>query len=423
VQQGWKGFPVSEATVYNNLYLAHVQPVWYMARHGFGAWKNKYEHTMLRYAPTVPNALWVGDDTKVNLYYKDRYGVQAQLNVYAIVDAGTKCWLGWSFAENKKGKDVDTETVKAAYRHALIRTGGAVPYQMQYDNDKANAFYKRLNTLNFPCMPNNGQSKIIERLFGKLQRNFMRFDKAFTGQNVQSTSLQSKVNAEAVQIYASKEDAMKAQELWFLTMNNTKNAAGHTPHELQQAVVEGTLYATDHDFMELFWEWNEGNNTYRKEGITMLHNKQTYVYHVGEPHLPNLEFLEANVGARFKIRYNPADLSEVALYTAKDLRYIAKAVTKDRMPMAVYDYQPNSKAHIAANLSLKKEQRKRNKDQFAIAQEVSAEAVLNAGHVYFDKAAHNLAEAQLYAENIKALPPEQPLNIEQERRQRMRRAD
>jgi hypothetical protein len=411
VQNGWKGFPITEGAVYNNLYKPDVMPVWYMARHGFGAWKNKYQYTMLRYEPSVPHALWIGDDTKVNLFYQTPSGVVAQLQVYAIFDACTRCWIGWSFAINKQGKDVSSETVKEAYRMAVERTG-VTPYQMQYDNDKANVFYKKLNTLNFPCMPNNGQSKLIEKGFDSLQRRVMRHDDASTGQNIQSVSLQSKINTDSVKPLASVEAAMREQEVYFEIWNATvpKGKDASPKQRILDADVSECAKLTRYDHME---------------GISMTHNLKTITYEVRKDELPDLAFLEGNVGRRFKIRYNPKDLQCVGLYT-NDERFVAWAMDVKRMPTAVLDYTENSKKDINARLELKKVQKANNKARLQMASDVAnAEDVYNVGHVFVEKELRNAAEAAVYesmlATKVPATEKTVVISMEDERRARARR--
>lgn len=428
-EMNWKGFPITETTVYNNLFKPEVEPVWYLARHGFESWKNKYEYTMLRFRPSLPNALWIGDDTKVNLYYKGENGVVAQLNVYAIVDAMSGYWLGWSFAENKKGLDVDVHTVRDAFAMATKRSGKKLPYQMQYDNDKANLFYDRLNTLHFPCMPNNGQSKYIENMFSQLQRYYMRHDEAFTGQNIQAVSKQSKINTENVVPYASKEEAMKAQEMWFEIMNNTASKrTGFTPKEMYWSVENSECKEfTRYDEREILWEWNDRLITYKREGLTMIHEGRRLSFEVSINGTPDLGFISENIGREFKVKYNPKDLDTVALYT-EDERYITDAVDVRKIAMAMQDHSEDERQVINERLALKKQQKALMQQKQSTANEVTnAESMVSRGHKYVSKHVLNQAESDLYAEGLTkpkkttAKEEDRAIDIEQEQRERARR--
>jgi hypothetical protein len=429
----WKGFPVSEPCVYNNLFEVSVQPVWYLGRHGFEAWKEKYQYTMMRYCPSRENILWIGDDTKVNLYYMDGNKKVAKLNVYAILDACSRYWLGWSYAENTKNKDVDSTIVRDAFEMATIRSQGVLPAQMQYDNDTANLYYNRLHTLHFPCMPNNGQSKYIERMFAELQQGFMRKDPAFTGQNIQSKSLQSKINTEAIIPYASKEDAIKAMDYWFEVMNNTPRKNSVSPKEQYcSADNEGLTMITDYDKKELFWEWNKKPITYRKGGLIMEHQGRKIAYEIVHPDgTPNYDWHAENVGRECQVKYNPKDLSQVALHH-KDNRFLTMAVNKDKMPSAIYDFKDGDREKIDHRLAGKKYQKALMQEKANMAKTVAQEAEgdLQLGFKGVPKHIHNMAEADMYEEQanrgkqlVLATPTQEPKDMETLRREEARRAD
>jgi transposase InsO family protein len=417
---GWKGFPVVESTVKNHLNIPAVKQVWYMSRHGIKEWQAKFEHKMLRFAPTLPNVLWVGDDTKVNLFYEDK-GRKAKLYVYAIIDASTKCWLGWSFADQ-----ITQENVREAYRMAIDRAGGIQPLQMQYDNDTANLFFKQLQTLHFPTMPYNGQSKIIERYFGRLQRELMRHDTAFTGQNITSKDLQSRVNPDAAHMYPSREAAIQAQIKYFLYFNNTPAIAGDdttTPNAKQATAssTEATNKISAQDYMLLFGTWAQKANTYDGNGIRVTTNGVARRFTVNDEYgFPSTDFLSTHCGRRFKVLMHPNGKC-IALYTVADQRFIAIAHEKEAMPMAVADYNDGTRSRIDRHLQIKKDQLQATKQR-----KLNAEVVANggetiaSGRLFVSKAITNAAEAQLYQDQITETNTK-PLDLEAERRLRARR--
>ncbi len=421
-ENNWKGFPITEATVFNNLNRANVKPVWYLTRHGFSAWKPLYENTQIRFKPNLPNALWVGDDTKVNLYYKKGKDTKASLNVYAIMDAHSGYWLGWSFVEGS----VKASDVREAFRMAVRRSNGQLPFQMQYDGDSANSFYERLSTLHFPCMPYNGQSKLIERYFGKVQREFMRYDDAFTGQNIQSKSQQSKINPEAIIPYANKEEAIKAQSLWFEVMNNYKGQDGKRTSAKEMWLAKQnpecqTMTATDE--RELLWEWTKSPITYTRLGIKMERKGIKHYYEVLDGRIADLEFATQNIGVEFRVRYNPHSMNEVALYT-KDERFVAMAQNKERLPMAVQDYREGERELINEKLQVKKDQKAIMEHKRKVAKMVSnSDAAVNAGFTVISKEVMNAAEADLYEEQVNDNPTKPTKSIEQMRREMAERKD
>ncbi|MEI3423276.1 MAG: hypothetical protein V8R91_20740 [Butyricimonas faecihominis] len=179
------------------------------------------------------DAVWCGDGTKVNLFYITPSGKAAKLNVYAIVDAHSGYWLGWDISEESDNMG----SVQRAFRMAVIRSGYRLPFQMQYDGDKSNNYFKRLTTLHFPAMPNNGQSKIIERCFKNLQDQHMRYANGFTGMNIKSKNINNHLNEDFIEsLYKdnslkNKQETIELQE-WFLhVVNNTPGKDGKTPKE------------------------------------------------------------------------------------------------------------------------------------------------------------------------------------------------
>lgn len=421
--QGWD--TVTEQTVFNNLQKPEIKQVWTLGRHGYEVWKRDYQYTASRFRATLPNALWIGDDTKVNLWYYDAKGVKASLQVYAIVDSHSGYWLGRAYAENKEGKSIQAEHVRNAFGDSVVKSGGYMPFQMLYDNDGANNFFERLNTVHFPCMPYNGQSKYIERMFKKVQEGFMADDPAFTGMNIQSKTDQSKRILADATPYSNKEEAIKASEFWFEVMNNTKDErTGLSSKEKYYSTLnEEARKMTDIDAFEILYEWNKDTITMTKNGFRMQHNKRELLYDVLNDNQIDIAFYEENVKREFKIKYNPRDMNKIALYTT-DERYIGVAQTKNRLAEAVQDYRPDERMMINEVLLVKKAQKTTVQRKLKIASDVcDADTLLGMGHKHVSKAVLNQAEADMYTgyheQQIKA--EDMVLSIEQEQRARARR--
>ncbi|WP_188556446.1 hypothetical protein [Hymenobacter glacieicola] len=408
---------VTVGTVKNNLMLPDVQPVWYLPRHGFKAWKERYEYTMLRHRPTFRDALWVVDGTKVNYYYRTAKGVAAKLQVIAVIDAHSDYWLGWEFCEQE-----DSDAVGRALRAALRTAGGVKPWQVQYDNDRSNLkFFANWAGLHFPAMPNNGQSKVIERALGALQQHVMRRHRSFTGQNITATSLAGKANPELLRelvkegALMSLEETMREASLDFHAWNNmVSKKDGKTPKEryLASQHPETRSYFTEEDEMETFWKWNDQLITYRSDELRMVKSRISNHYEVVTElpgpvpgtmtKVPDLDFHMRNVGQRFWVKYDPeqAAPTRVALFLGEDKRFVAWADNKEAMPGALVDYQEGSRAAINARLAAKKEQRAQTAERLAnITERLDAEELVKLGHEFVPKDALNAAQADLEAED------------------------
>lgn len=424
IRMGWttkggKPAVISESCVKLNLKNPAAQQVWYLARHGYEAWKNKFGYTILRFRPSMRDAVWCGDGTKVNLYYRTPEGMAAKLNVYAIVDGYSGYWLGWDICEKE-----DSESVQRALRMAIRRSGYMLPFQMQYDGDSSNNYYKRMTTLHFPAMPNNGQSKIIERCFKTLQEGFMRSADEFTGMNITATSINSKVNKDFIEKLQkddrlqNKQEAIRMQERFFHLMNNTKGTDGKTPKEKYfESINKEAFKVTNWDWLNLFWEWNERPTTYTKDGLIWTEGKVKKYYEVIRdysfdfqndevPNLytPDVDFMCKYIRQEFWVRFDPADRRRIALYKGEadgSRRFVAWAVEREKLAYAVQDYRENEREEINKRLEVKKEQKRRAiASRQAAADFGDSEEVLKLGYKWFDKETLHRAETDMYCDSI-----------------------
>lgn len=419
-RMGWltksgKPAEISESCVKYNLKMPAVMQVWYLARHGAQAWKNLFGYTILRFKPSMRDAVWCGDGTKVNLYYTTPDGVAAKLNVYAIVDGYSGYWLGWDICEKE-----DSGSIQRAMRMAVERSGYVMPFQMQYDGDSSNNYYKRLDTLHFPAMPNNGQSKIIERCFKTLQEQFMRSADEFSGMNITATNENSKVNKDHVDylmkhnLLKNKHEAMQMQERFFHLMNNTKGPDGKTPKERYfESTNPDVDKLTTYDWINLFWEFNERPCIYTKDGLIWTEGKVKKYYEVAEGYefdplkdvvptvyTPDQKFISEQIRQEFWVKFDPENRKRIALYM-KDSQgnkcFKAWAVERERMAYAVQDYRENEREEISKRLEVKKEQKRRAVNaRKAAADFGDGEEILKLGHQWFNKEAIHAAESDMY---------------------------
>ncbi len=88
----------SPTTVKNYLNDPAVMPMWYAAVHGMQKWKAKYTSLMKTSLPQMRDALWYGDGTKLNLYYRNEQGKMCTTGVYEVMDAYSETLLGYDIA-------------------------------------------------------------------------------------------------------------------------------------------------------------------------------------------------------------------------------------------------------------------------------------------------------------------------------------
>ena len=407
---GLEAWPEIEVgTVKNNLMELDVQPVWWMGRNGFESWKNKYEYTALRYRPTFRDALWVVDGTKVNYYYRKPGGKKgdywAKLQVVAVIDAATDYWLGWTFCEQE-----DYTSVGKSLRMALRTSGQVMPWQVQYDNDASNKkFFAGWAGLHFPAMPRNGQSKIIEQAFGKLQQNVMRRHEAFTGQNLTASSLNGKANPESLAQLLKEgkllnlDETMREAAMDFHIWNETPSKRdGKTPrqrYEESQHPATPTQWSEENT-LDAFGVWNERPIRYNRNGLVMQQGRERANFEVLDSVTggPDMGFHSRQVGQSFWVKYDPEQqpVTSVGLYVevGTTRRFVAWAETKQALPMAVADYQEGDRNRIQTVLEAKKTQRAETAGRLEnITERLDAEEMAKLGYSYINKDVLNAAEA------------------------------
>lgn len=334
----------SPRTVINYLYKTSIKLWWYGVVHGEIAFKNEFMPLFDTKLPDMPNTLWYGDGTKLNLYYKEYDSKQKRMvartiDVYEVMDACTEVFVGYSFgAENFL-------TQYEAYRMAL-ETWQVKPYEIVTDNQgghkkpEARHFFKRICHLHKTTMPHNGQSKTIESAFGRFQMQVMHKLFNYTGQNVTAVKENSHVNVDLIMKNISQLPTLEEVKKQYLQCRQEWNNMLHPTSETGMTRME--MYTTlsspnaepldDFEVQELFKLLSKDSVRYCKQGFIFERNKREYRYMVyGEDGLVDMNFHMQNIGNSFRYKYDPQDMTAVELWEvgAKgELKYAATATPK-----------------------------------------------------------------------------------------------
>jgi hypothetical protein len=371
--KGWKPLK-SQMALYTYLNKAEVMQQWFLGRYGEFKFKEKYGYTLKTMLPTMRDALWYGDGTKLNYYYQytDEKGKLqvGTMYVYEVVDAYSEVLLGYSV-----GKSEDYQLQYEAYKMA-INVSGQKPYEIRYDNQGGHkkikdSFLSKLSHVGFACQPYNAKSKTIESIFGRFQSQFLRQDWFFTGQNVTAKKLDSKHNREF--IYQNKHLLPTQSEVIAIYEKRRKewNESKHPKAEqtrLERYLSSENPKAEPVDMLqkiELFWLTTAKTTTYYTSGITLTLGKNKYEYEVLKNGMPDIDFRQKNIDNQFFIKYDPTDLSHIRLYkkTAIGLEFIAGAEPRIVVHRAVQDYTECERALISDLLGVRDAEVKRAKKQ------------------------------------------------------------
>lgn len=322
-KRGWKALK-SPNTVKQFLHRPEIEPKWWSAVYGELSAKQKFDRKHKTLMPEMRDALWYGDGTKLNLYFKgvNKDGKPAKMTamVYEVIDAYSEMLLGYSI-----GPVENTDLQRRAFRMAIERAGYC-PYEIVTDNqggqkkNEARSFMSKICRVARTTAPHNPQSKSIEAVFGRLQQQVLHKNWRFTGQNMTATKLESRANKEFIEdnvdsLYTYEELCTayaEYREVW----NDMKHPRTRkSRREMYFASINPeTERVLEGDMVEMFWSETELPCEFTSSGITIQVNKQSYTYEVfGDDGLPDIAFRKENTGRQFFVKYDPDDMSQVWL--------------------------------------------------------------------------------------------------------------
>lgn len=337
IKNGWKPLQ-SPNTVKQYLNRPDVIQKWYAAVYGELAAKQKFDRKHRTLMPEKRDALWYGDGTKLNLYFKGigKDGKLAKMTamVYEVVDAYSEMLLGYSI-----GPVENTDLQRRAFKMA-IETAGYKPYEIVTDNqggqkkNAARSFMSKICRVSRTTAPHTPQAKSIEQIFGRFQSQVLNQDWRFTGQNITATSLKSRPNTEFIEdnidsLYTYEELCLAYadyRERWNEMLHHRSRKSRREMYFT--SVNRETEQVSVCDIENMFWQETIKPSVFTSSGITIQIDKQRYTYEVFDSEgMPDMAFRCENTGREFFVKYDPDDLSEVWLCdkTALGTRNICRA--------------------------------------------------------------------------------------------------
>lgn len=362
---GWKQLESVES-VTNFLNAPENMQRWYDAVHGELKAFRKFGYKFKTILPDLRDALWYGDGTKLNLYYKAYEGgrlVMRTTQVYEVMDAFSEVLLGYHIS--------DTENYTAqynAYRMA-VETAQARPFEIVVDNQGGHkkldngGFLHRICRMQRNTAPYRPPAKTIEAAFGRFQSQVLRQDWRFTGQNITAKSDKSRQNLEFIEANTNnlytldelKAAYAEAREEW----NNMPHpSTGVARIDMYRTSMNPKAQGLDRlDMIEVFWLITRRPSTFTTSGIEITIDGKKYTYDVYAGDLPDFEFRKKNIGRKFYLQYDPLDLTQVRLYdeTASGKRYVADAMPYYEVARAMQDATHESSSYIRRVLNLEEQ--------------------------------------------------------------------
>lgn len=374
--KGWKPLK-SVRSLKTWLESAAIEPLWHDAVYGEMSAHQKFDRRHKTQLPTMRDALWYGDGTKINLYYRDDEGKVRTTSVYEVIDAATEVFLGFCISDNE-----DYEAQYMAYRMA-IQVSGHKPYEIVHDNQGGHKklqnqqFFDKLCHIHRTTAPYNGASKTIESVFGRFQMQVLHKDWRFTGQNITAKKDSSRPNMEFIE--ANKDnlytyDELKAAYLKARTEWNEMShpATGEQRIKMyEQSENPETPVVTPSNMIDMFWVQCDRMSTFTSSGIEITVKGKKRVYEVmTEAGVPDIEWRRKHTYERFVVKYDPYDFGSIRLYRkdrAGELRFERVAEPYMVIHRAIQEQTEGEAAFIR--------QQQKATEQSRIERQVAAKAI------------------------------------------------
>lgn len=365
-KRGWKVLK-SLRSLKQWLERADVVPLWHDAVYGEQSSHQRFDRRHKTELPTMRDALWYGDGTKINLYYRDEDGKVRTTCVYEVIDAATEVLLGFSISDTE-----DYEAQYMAYRMA-IQVSGHKPYEIVHDNQGGHKklqnqqFFDKLCHVHRTTAPYNGASKTIESVFGRFQQQILHKDWRFTGQNVTAKKASSKPNLEFIE--ANKDQLYTLDELKaaYVKARTEWNEMAHPATGISRITMyeesenPETPVVTPSDMVDMFWITCEKMSTFTSSGIEITVKGKKRVYEVmSRPGVPDIEWRRKHTYQRFVVKYDPYDFQSIRLYwkdKAGELRFERTAEPYIVIHRALQDQSEGEAAFIRAQQKATEESR------------------------------------------------------------------
>ncbi len=366
--RGWKQLK-SRDHLHAYLERPEVKALWFDAVHGELQASQLYGRKHRTVMASMRDALWYGDGTRLNLYYREhepgRGWVVKTMQVYEVIDAYSEVMLGYHISE--------TENNEAQYNavRMAVQTAGCRPYEFVHDNQgghkKIGEWLDKIAHVRRPTAPYSGQSKTIESVFGRFQAQILHKDWRFTGQNITAKKRSSRPNLERIkanidQLYTLKElkeAYAAARKEWNESLHH---ATGLPRMEMYRASENPATHPVSvEEMVDMFWLTTAKPSAYTDSGITIQVARKVYHYEVMEsPGCPDHTFLRNNLGRKFYVKYDPSDMVSVRLYIKEangDMRFVRVAEPYLTIHRAIQDQQDGERAFISSNLEANRRDR------------------------------------------------------------------
>ena len=292
----------------------------------FGSkWHNDHLRPYIpRKKPNYAGSKWVMDGTPLQFIVKDEYGKQLRLEIFAVIDAHSSKFVGYTFTKSET-----SVAVIQALSIAFERTG-YLPGEIVSDNSSAiksqdtQTLFDRLRRLGVKirnARVGNAQDKEIEQIFRTFHK-YCRTVPGWIGGNITDKSLIYRPSKEHLaEIYAKNGlpniDTFKALIIQLIDQYNCDDLSGRISPAQAHEASKKPYVIKPNATIQAFLFWPERESEIKKGMIVRKSGSNKYHYRIYDYD----DILKLN-GRSVIVKYHHEFLDEVHLFDKETGSYI-----------------------------------------------------------------------------------------------------
>jgi hypothetical protein len=334
---------LNDKGIYNRLRIAYD---------GHMKWMNNRMFVITTEGASAPDVLWYSDGETVELYWYD--GKQLRRENYCIVmDDFSRKIIGWS--RGTESHDTTYKAVKNAIEHR-----GTVAWQFKTDKGpgyKGTIIEDFFDTVfaggygHTPATTGLARAKAIEPMFARFREQILAHYVNHSFGNITSKGNQANPDFIKEHLHEFPTSPIQLDNQFTHAVNewNSKphiegKNAGKTPDELYEYEYDDRKHVSELWMTEKFWLFTKKPSTYGAHGLKVEWHKEEHYYLApievrtdsSDDDLRTVaQFLNENAGRKFDVKFDPDDLSRVALYF--NGAFMCYAFNKAKTKRAFYD--------------------------------------------------------------------------------------
>lgn len=319
---------ITYVTVCN--YIKQTEYLWYAERHGKKEFMLNRSLVINQRRASQPHLQWQVDGTPASLWYYDQQRKTInKLYVVAVMDSHSNAIIGYSIG------DTETQNLVFAALKMSVRVHGAKPHELRSDKGSSmtgaetKALLNNLGIRFKPSKAGSARSRTIEAQQGHWMKQVKTYFINKSGANITAKTMDSRQNSDKIKAnykdFPNRAELVKQIQLSIALYNQWEREGKPTRASMLKDDAPDLRTVDAFEIVEYFYVFRKKGKKLRTyylttEGLTMQVGKKVYKYlpqSENETALANFINRHCDI-TKFYIKYDPSDLSQIALYTLPD---------------------------------------------------------------------------------------------------------